>query len=355
MRQFTAVIVLLLAACGGGGTETSTTSAATTTSLGVATIGETPTTSAAPTTTTTSTTAAPVPGIGAQLLVAGPDGVYLVESDGTTSLLVDSPAVAAVDDLDGGVLFQIERGTRDGRSVVYRVRSDGTSAIKTLVPTSEQGLTLNGVAVDDGEPFVYYTRNEGSTPDDLRQTLRRYSLDSREVTELRVIGGWESGAFPVSVSQGLILYNWGAEASSGMYFTDLRANDAAVAANPSPDEGFFDCGVCPSLGELSHDGTQLVYLEFDGEYQAIIRHVASGAEVRRISFPFAGDDSRAVSFDLSAKHLVVNLVEGNDREPEGAWIYDLSQVDPEPFILSVAGEAYLTLSPVTVRGPIPAP
>jgi hypothetical protein len=216
---------------------------------------------------------------------------------------------------------------------------------------------LNGVAVDDGEPFVYYSRNEGTTVEDTRTTLRRYSLETREVTELSTIGGWESGAFPIGVSQNLIVYNWGAEALHGINFTDLAANTAAVAANPAPEEGYEDCWPCPSLAELSHDGSRLVYLEFEQGYQAVIRHVASGAEIRRVNFPFAGDDSRVVSFDLSATHLVVNLVDANadDNEPAVAWVYDLSQVNPEPVQLSVSGTAYLTLAPVTVQGPIPAP
>ena len=352
-----ALLALVVASCGGDGTETSSTAGDTTTSFGVQTTDAATTTAVPTTTTTPTTTAAPVPGIGAQLLVAGADGVFLVDTDGTISLLIDSAAIFAVDDLNGGVLFQIERWSRGGRSVVYRVRPDGTDAVKTLVPTSEQGLTLNGVAVDGDETFAYYSRNEGSTIEDSKETLRRFSLDTREVTELSTIGGWESGAFPISVSQSLILYNWGAEALHGMYLTDLQANDAAVAANPTPDEGYEDCWVCPSLGELSHDGTRLVYLEFDQGYQAVIRHVASGAEIRRIKFPFAGDDSRVVSFDLSATHLVVNLVNANadDNEPAVAWVYDLSKVDPEPNILSVSGTAYLTLSPVTVRNLIPAP
>lgn len=357
MRRLAGAVVLTLAvaACGGDETATSTTAAATTTSFGVATTEAVTTT--AVTTTTTTTTAAPAPEIGAQVLVAGPDGVYLVDSDGTTSLLIDSAAAVAIDDLSGGVLFQIERRQREGRSVVYRVRPDGSEAIKTLVPTSEQGLTLNGVAADGDDTFVYYTRNEGTTIDDTRLTLRRYSLATREVTELSTIGAWESGAYPISVSQSLILYNWGAEAYHGMYFTDLQANDAAVAANPTPEEGFEDCWTCPSRGELSHDGTRLVYQEFDQGYQAVVRHVASGAEIRRIDLPLAGDDGRIVSFDLSATHLVVNLVEVDqpDDSPAMAWIYDLTQVDPVPVQLSVRGSAYLTLSPVTVQGPIPAP
>jgi len=86
----------------------------------------------------------------------------------------------------------------------------------------------------------------------------------------------------------------------------------------------------------------------------VIKHVASGAEVRRIDLPVAGDDWYGVSFDMSSDFLVVNLHAVTD-DTIRALVYDLRQVDPDPVWLSVDGEAYLTLAPVTVRGPIPAP
>lgn len=316
----------------------------------------TTTTQAVTTTTSAPTTSLPPgPEFGVELLVAGPDGVVLVNENGSVELLVDAPATFAIDDLNGGVLFQRERGSRERRSIVYRVRAGGAEAIQTLVPTPEQGLTLNGAVTIGDEMFIYYSRNEGTTETDTRETLRRYSLETRDVTELRSIGGWESGSFPVSISDSLILYNWSAEGFFGMRFSDLEANDAAVAANPTPPDGFESCSECPQFGELSHDGTRLVYWEFDRGQQAVIRHVASGAEVRRIDLPMAGDDADVVSFDLSAEFLVVNLASADDRTPAPALLYDLTKVDPEPLTLPIAGEAHLTRAPVSVSGPVPAP
>lgn len=356
MRRISLLVglALVVAACGGDAGDTTSTSpppTTTTTTAAATTSTLADTTSTSPPT----TSAAPVTEIGAELLVAGPEGVLLVSPNGTIDLLVDTPATFAIDDLSGGVLFQLQRETRERRSIVYRVRPGGAEAIQTLVPTPEQGLTLNGAARIGDESFVYYSRNEGTTVDDTAQTLRRYSLQTREVTELRSIGGWESDSFPISISEGLILYNWSAEGTSGMRFSDLDANDASVAANPTPPDGYQACSECPSLGELSHDSTRVVYLEADDGEQAVIRHVASGAEVRRIALPIGDIDSEVVSFDLSAGHLVVNLVSADDRTPQPALLYDLSRVDPEPVRLPVAGEAYLTLSPVTVSGPVPGP
>ena len=345
------VFGLLLVACGGD-TENSTSSTALVTTTTSTTTSQTPATTAPTTSSTTTTTAAPNSATTAEVLVAGPDGVFLIGPDRVPELLIEGPAVFAVDDFAGGVLFQQERRSRERRSIVYRVRAGEGVAIETLVAAPDQGLVLNGVA-RDGDTYVYYTRLEGSTPEDTRDTLRRYSLQTREVTELADVGGWESGAYPISISDRLILFNWFAEAERGMNFTDLEANKAAVAADPTPEGGFFDCGPCPDRGELSADSGQLVYREVvDGVDYAIIKHVASGAEIRRIEM---GGINRwhVVSFDLTDEHLVVNRATNDDPLP--AWIYDLGLVDPRPVELPIAGEAYLTRFPVTVTGIVPAP
>lgn len=237
--------------------------------------------------------------------------------------------------------------------MVYRVAGDGTEAIKTLIPTSEQGLVLNGAVDVDDDTYIYYSRIEGQTPDDARMTLRRYNLASREVTELSEVGGWESASFPISISESLILYNWSAEAYSGMDFTDLTGNEAAVAADPDPDgQGFFDCGPCPRLGELSSNADRIAYVERrDGIRYVVIKHVASGAEVQLIELPEA--QWTPLSLDLSTTHLVVNRRNGDSVLD--AWVYDLQQVNPDPVAVGIAGEAYMTLAPVTVQGPVPAP
>jgi len=349
------VLALFTLSCGGGG-DSNVSSTVTTTAPPVeTTVPATtrPTTASSSTTTIEPPTTSTGPLLGVELLVASEDGVFLVGADGSDQLLIDGPAAFAIDDMEGGILFQQERWSRDRRSVVYRVRSDEGRLIETLVPTGDQGLVLSGIARDDDSTFIYYTRVEGSTPEDSRQTLRRYDIADRDVVELGVVGGWEAGAFPVSVSSQLVLLNWFAEAVSGMDFTDLAGNAAAVAADPSGEGGFVDCSVCPRLGELSQDGSQLVYFEVvEGIGAAVIRHVASGAEIRRVDLGPVGEWT-PVSFDLSANHLVVNRSDAAGLAT--AWIYDLSLVGPEPVALPVVGEAYLSQSPIRVSGVVAAP
>lgn len=344
---------MVLAACGGDASPPSTTLTPSST-LPVAsssTVAPPTSTTVAPTTTTTE----PPPLIDAELLVAGPDAVSLVRSDLTVETLVNSPAFFAIDDLGGGVLFQVERWSGNRRSIVYRVAQGAGEAVATLIPAIDQGLTLHGMARDDGDTYIYYSRREGETPDDAVHTLRRYNMTSREVGELTAVGGWEWGSFPISVSESLILTNWSGEAAHGMDFFDLEGNVAAVAADPDPaDDPFFDCNrECPSVGELSQDGERLVYVEeVDGDSHAVIRHVASGAEIRRVNLGFP-DAWWVASFDLTRDYLVVN------RETTGsmlqAWVFDLRAVDPEPVPLPTAGYAYLTLSQVDISSPVSVP
>jgi len=349
-----AALSLVAAACSGGATTTTAaTTVATSTTTSLADTTSTSTTSRPQASSTTTTV---TPSLGAELIVAGPAGVAVIRPNGDVEELVDDAAVYAIDDLAGGVLYQQERWARGGRSLVYRVAVGSSQAVAVLIPASQQGLALNGVAIDGDDTYVYYTRNEGTTPEDALDTLRRYNLRTRQVTELVGVGGFESGAFPISISQSLILYNWSSEGFHGMDFTDLTANTAAVAADPDPvDADFETCWLsCPSLGELSTDGRRLVYIERvdDGPMYATIRHVASGAEIRRIEV--AEFDGNVVSLDMSDGFLVVNRASGSG-EPLAAWVYDLAAASPAPTALTIAGEAYLTRSPITVSGPVSAP
>jgi len=346
-------VTMVLAACGGD-TSSATTATPSSTQATVSSSSAEPTTSTTVAPPTTTTTEAPPPS-DVELLVAGPEAVSLIRSDLTVETLVDSPAFFAIDDLAGGVLFQIERWNDDRRSIVYQVAQGRSEAVATLIPAIDQGLTLHGMARDGGDPYIYYSRREGETPDDAVHTLRRYSLASREVSELTVVGGWEWGSFPISISDSLIVANWGSEGLLGMNFFDLEGNVAAVAADPDPvDEPFFDCHrECPSVGELSQDSERLVYVEeVDGDSYAVIRHVASGAEIRRINLGLP-DAWWVASFDLNSDYLVVN------RETSGsmlqAWVFDLRSVDPEIITLPASGNAYLTRSAVDIGAPVPGP
>lgn len=349
------ILALAAAACASEASPRSTTAPssslpASSTTAAPVTTSSAPTTTAAPTTTTE-----PPPEIDVEILVAGADAISLVRGDLSVETLVDSPAVIAMDDLVGGVLFQVERFSTQRRSMVYRVAPGRSEAVATLIPTMEQGLTLNGVTRAGGDVYVYYTRHEGSNIEDSVDTFRRYNMRTGDVTELTDVGGWEWGSYPISVSESLVAFNWGSEALHGMLFSDLEGNSAAVAADPDPQEDdFMDCHlICPSVGELSGNGERLVYAEeIDGVAHAVIRHVASGAEIRRIALGVQ-DDWWVKSFDLDDDYLVVNRDSTAGVLP--ALLFDLRAVEPEAVLLPVAGTAHLTQAPVDIAGPVPAP
>ena len=302
---------------------------------------------------TTSTTKPVEAFRGAQLVVAGPDGVHLIDPDGTSRILIDGAAALAVDDLEGGVVFQQERGTRERMSTVFRVVAGGATAVATLVADPAQGLSLHDVVADDAEARIYYTRSEGTTPGNTLDTLRRFGLGSRTVTEVMDVGAWESSSDPISIGGGLILLNWSAEGTFGMRFTNLGGAPLDVVANPTPDEGFFDCGLCPTTGELSSDGSRLVYRDIvEGVDYAIVVDVATGDELHRIRLDGL-NRWILTSFDLGPSHLVVNRSDNDASLP--ALLFDLGQTDPEPRELPAPGVARLTRSTVDIAAPVPSP
>ncbi len=325
---------------------TTTNASATTTPVAAEATTSTTTTvtsTVAPSTTTTTVTTTVPPPREPEFLVSGPDGIFLADSTGAAELLIAGPGLFAIDDLDGGVLFTQTR--TPGDSIVYRVRQGTDQAIETLVPAVDQGLSLRGI-VRDGSTYVYYSRHEGSGPENTRVTLRRYNLETREVTELGTLAGWHCGTH-LSISERLILFNTGCEGEGGYNFSDLVGNGVSVATNPG--DWYEGCESCRLNGELSDDGTRLAYSTVvDGSTFAVILDVASSDEIRRIELA-AGDEWRVQSFDLTDDVLLVN------RWPLAAWVFDLSLANPAPVTLAVPGTAYVTQSAVDIRGVVAAP
>ena len=263
-------LTLIAAACGTGAVTTTTEGPAPTTTEGPA-----PTTTAAPATTTTvaattttaavttTTTEAPPSGPTAAapgtLLVANEDGVYEVTLSGTVNTIVDGGIIhVAIDDTKGGIIFQprVQPWSVFGTdSIVYRIGAGASSASTFLIPTSEQGLSLEDV-VDNGGVKTYYTRLDTSAGgDQYIQTLRRYDVATGTVTELALVGGWESGSRNISIGGNRILRNWSGEGWEGASAMSLAGDEIVLAGTPN-SEGQFDCRPdCAHAATISPDGT----------------------------------------------------------------------------------------------------
>ena len=348
----TAVVALLVAACGSKpattdsttlGSDVSNTSsestAAVSTDLTEATTAETAnsttpaattdttalttTTTVAATTTTTVAAAEAANAPAGSVIITAEDGVYYVTTEGANKLIsyFSAPAVAAdlidfaIGDTRGGVIIHPDRGPffyRGSASIVFWIPQGGSAAQQLLVPAVDQGLQLEDVVVQGNSVGVYYTRLEGSLPDDMLQTLRRFDLDTKAVSPIADVAGWESGTWNFSVGGDLIVNEWAGEAYYGFGFREL--DGALFDWTLDPTAGaLFDCyPECPDAISVSPGGHRFAYAQRTaGVHWVTIIDVESGDTVAYFSLP--GGVYEIHSIDLGNDYMVVNRVEeGNE-------------------------------------------
>jgi hypothetical protein len=340
-----ASFALLVAGCGGGDTATTTSTADDVTTTTVATTTTPPvddtTSSTTSSTTTTSTTEAPAPvPPDGSMLITNEDGIFVATLDGASSQLLDADSTVvggmvhfAIDDTRGGIVIQPHESpwTSVGDdSIIYWVPQGSSNVQELLVPAADQGLRLEDVATRDGVTSVYYTRRFGDTPDTAEQTLRRFDLDDRTVSEIALVGGWESGSSPISVGGDTIVRNGSGEAYFWITFTDLDNNEFASPANPIPDGGFDCVPECFYYADLSPDGSEVAFGRLapngSGFYttpEIEVRDIASGDLLLSVTLPELSASGYIDSVDLSATHVLINIVEEGSDYPV-ATVVDLA-------------------------------
>lgn len=292
------------------------------------------------------------------ILVASESGIVLVDGANTTTLL-DEPASVAVDDLMGGVVYQravADAGYGDPEDTIVWWLPAGAETPQTLlVPTGDPLLELVGVERIDGSPTVVYIRSENPGDfENAEDTLRLYAFDSGEVTEIRTVGGWESGAGQITFGGGVFASNWFGEAYSGLGFFDAEGNDVELGGDPYPSGDIcFDGTIDPGGGRCSTTSpslpmAQLAYTRLAADDDGIARRrdlvvvtAAEGTKLTRLSLrtdePFSVD-----ALDIRSDVVLVNqfafLVD--DREPEAVIDLETSTVVP----LDVLGIARFSVS-----------
>ncbi len=260
------------------------------------------------------------------MLITNEDGVFVVTLDGVASQILDADAGAvggivefAIDDTRGGIVVHPNHSPwlHEGvDSIVYWAPEGAAVLQQLLVPADDQGLRLEDVQQQGETVGVYYTRRSGDTPENAEQTLRRFDLDSKEVTEIAVVGGWESGTSPISVGGETIVRSGGGEAFFWTIFSDLGNNEFDSPANPMPD-GEFDCiPDCFYYGDLSPDGSLVAFgrigLNSGGFYtvpEVEVRDVATGDLVLNVTLPEMPAIGYIDSLDVSDTHVLINIVE----------------------------------------------
>lgn len=305
---------------------------------------------------TSTTTTEPASEAAPQILVAGPDGVYLVEPGAEPVQLVSGRAATAVDDGLGGLLYQVDAGrawhqTGEPRTtIVWWIPAGSERPLDLLVPALDQSLTLEDAAVIDGDLTVFYRRSEGDTPDEMVDILRYYDHATGTVTELMHGSVWEAGFDVGSVGGGIIAGTLCGQIESSCFFLDLDGHPFATPADPSIAE--CEGPSCAGSCVVSPDGSRLAHAEtpFDESTNATTAHhvvvsdMATGAELHRIEIPQRG---ARVSLDISGDWILVNGASGDDDM--SAWVIDLARPDIPAWEAPVAGVARFVTAPVTVR------
>ncbi len=288
------------------------------------------------------------------VLVTNAEGVFQVGTDGNVSRLFAGTVTVAVDDTQGGLLYQVDSG-RSGRpgdrsTVVWWIPR-GTSAPQELLvpaPSSGHRLTLHDSYPTAGGFAVLYTRHESKHPvDDFVDSLRRFDVPERRVTELYSQGAFEQGYGEVSVGGELISGTWFDQVGSGCFILDLDGNSTDLApraaSDPTREDTVDGC-------RLSPDGTRLAFVSYDSTGATV--HVWRLDEGEEAQFVVPNDTGRVGIVDLSDRWLIVN-VERDGLQP--AVVFDLDAPDAPSRGLPVAGVARLAAAPISIGADVVAP
>ena len=367
-------LALIAAACGGGAGDAPTTTptaavlvgATTTTTVPVTTTttAEAPEVATTQTPTTTTTVAPPTVSPGT-VLVTNEDGVYVVTLSGVIATVIDAnPGVVggiinyAIDDTQGGVVFELPGSpwtTWGNDSIIYRVPAGADAASTLLIPSATQGLSLEDVEIRDGDITVYYTRLETAAgPPEFFQTLRTYNLTSLSVTELGLVGGWESGSSAISAGADRTMRNWDGEGWTGVMIEDHAGTTLALAGNPEPD-GVFDCYPGCVTAAITPDGTKVAWArETDAGLEVTLASLQSGAVFLNVTLPgiIAGYIDR---LDVNDDYIVINTAEEGSDAPTAARMIDIASGGVTNYVVPIPGRASLLRSPIRTSGVVSWP
>ncbi|MDH3307243.1 MAG: hypothetical protein OEO77_06975 [Acidimicrobiia bacterium] len=357
MRRFGVLCVgLLVVACSGFEKAGDTTS-----SPPSRTTIPSPATTEPTSTSTTSITPTTLPGLvlGQPVLVTNTEGVFQIDSDGTVSQLVTGPVANAVDDIQGGLLFQTDRGGRDWdgsevrSTVVWWIPAGASKPQPLLVPTPDSGdeLLLHGAYSSDGSFGVVYERFEAHdptiSPHDWTHTLRRYERSDGTLIDLLRLPTYEH-SYRFSVGPEAIAVTETDVAGSQFRYLDLAGNSVSLAypvAWPDrPDDELIDCVL--SDGRLAMLGFRLVA----GESPFAVIRVMDSIAVQDLLVPVDGRWGPG-GIDLSNDVLLLNRQwEGLFVEP--ALVLDINSPGAAPVELPIRGRARFVHSPIEIDGPV---
>ncbi|MDJ0496233.1 MAG: hypothetical protein QNJ89_00285 [Acidimicrobiia bacterium] len=357
----TTAFLLVLSACSGDEDSVQTTST-TSTTVAAAPVSSTTAPPSPSVTTTTTSTVAPVvsvAGIGETVLVTADDGVYQIGPEGDVTLLVSGPVAYAVDDTQGGLLFQVDRGRNwdeetEWSTIVWWIPGGASRPQELLVPTpgANHWLSLHDAYATDDGFAVLYSRHEGSPPavDDMIDRLRRFDVPARQVIDLYAQGAWEQGYGDVSTNGELIAGVWFQQIGSGCFIFDLDGQPTGLvpgeASDPTSEDYVRGC-------RLSPDGQHLAFsvAEFqDNDLQPpVLRLWDLIADTGTTTFIVPGSVGALRDIDLSATRALATFGDHNSQQ---TLVFDLNAPESDPVALPIAGRARFVDTPTDIAVPV---
>ncbi len=295
--------------------------------------------------TTGATSAAIAAGEAASSAVAVEEGVYRVAEpgeqvpdllawdhneirkrgqDGTLLPMPTGPFFNVVDVPNLGVIFQ--RNEFD--QTVWLAK--GSDERDLLVTDGEMQITLEGAGVNaDNQAQIFYQRHELGSPEDTVSTLRSYNVETKDVANLGVTGGWESGTSFNHLAGSVAIGRWGAEGWTGLASYDLGSGSdwgepVGVECFDGEDGCIWYDGAVIFAGEgygvgpvtTGADGTVEAYALYRFDLATADREVV-------LSMPWDNGGWTAEEMFAHGGKIVVSIMDG-DGNPLPALIYEVS-------------------------------
>lgn len=245
----------------------------------VATVPTTPPATTAPPAPTSTTV--PAAAVLPELVVAGPEGITLVREDGPTSVWNEGPVMLALDDLQGGFVFQV--GTSASSIMWLPAGSDEPAELIAQQP--DEALQLHEVVVIGGSPKVMYTSRTGPAgSEQAQEDLHLFDFASGTDEVVATVGGAERGPTRVSYGGGRFLLSMSTEGITWFEFLAEDGSPVEVPGNPRTEEqGQQDFLVLVGHGAQSPDGSTMAYLRghprSEAPFEVVVVDLVAGQEL----------------------------------------------------------------------------
>ncbi len=257
-----------------------------------------------------------VPAVEAAVVTTGPDGVWVIGSDGTKVQWWSQPAAFAAMSPDGSVIVQIHQ-----RGDICTL--DGTCAAADTTPLRLVGANAYPVVLSEGLPGGWIRLHDVARLLDGRvmalvewQTTveagvetepgRLYAVDVQSgavVTVSDAFGGWEEGSSRLHLAENGVIVGEYSSSITRSLFSAVVPGGAPLVAQPLSAsavglEPFYDdCADCPQLYAIDRTGTVVAWIHGDD----LVVHSLSTSTERRVPLDGRGDGASDIDIELQAE------------------------------------------------------